>query len=195
METPTSLVEGAPSRPSPNSGQRGQRELPVRETSPFRRTREGHAHILGSQLLPHIYNSDEPGTDRPPPESGSSRTVWKPQPRWLTADWLGFAEPAPPGEDMESSPCHKSFNAHTTRISRGRKQVPPWSIPVPCGVITPTPLMNAEPAPRGEDVAPSPDHQPFLTYTAPTKQGRKRWYPGSVVPRTAGNFQLERLIR
>ena len=66
----------------------------------------------------------------------ASRTVWKPQPHWLVADWMGLMEPTrgkscPPGqcrgpaapeEDEVSSPDEKSFRANTNPATRGRKQ-------------------------------------------------------------------------
>ena len=72
------------------------------------------------------------------------RTVWKPQPHWLVADWLGLMEPArgesfpsgqhrgpaAPEEDKFSSSDQKSFHVSTTPANRGRKRRSPGSIPL-----------------------------------------------------------------
>ena len=50
------------------------------------------------------------------------RMAWKTQPHWLIGGWLGFVEPAPPGEDEISSTNHKSFHTSTTPMNRRRKQ-------------------------------------------------------------------------
>ena len=69
--------------------------------------------------------------------------VWKPQPHWLSADWLGLMEPArgkscpsgqrrgpaAPGEERVSSPDQNSFHISTTPINRGRNRRSPGSIP------------------------------------------------------------------
>ena len=43
------------------------------------------------------------GRKRWSPWSIPPRAVWKPPTHWLIADWLGFVEPAPPGEDKIQS--------------------------------------------------------------------------------------------
>ena len=50
------------------------------------------------------------------------RKVWKPQPNWTNADWLGFVEPAPPREDRVPSPDQKFFYTSATPTNRGRKR-------------------------------------------------------------------------
>ena len=73
----------------------------------------------------------------------SPRTVWKTQPHWLIADWLGLMEPArgesyppgqrrspaAPGEDSVQSPDQKSLLISTTPTTRGRKRRSLGSIP------------------------------------------------------------------
>ena len=80
-------------------------------------------------------NGDLPGRYRP-------AWLWKPQPHWLIADWLGLMEPARGescpsnkrrglaalGEDWISSPDQKSFHISTIPTTRGRKQRSPGSI-------------------------------------------------------------------
>ena len=58
--------------------------------------------------------------------------MWKPQPHWLVADWLGLKElardesfpsgqrrgPATPGEDRALSPDQKSFHISTTNSKK-----------------------------------------------------------------------------
>ena len=41
---------------------------------------------------------------------------------WLIADWLGFVEPAPPGEKKVPSADLKSFHTSTTPTNWGRKR-------------------------------------------------------------------------
>ena len=71
------------------------------------------------------------------------RTVWKLQPHWLIADWLGFMRPArgescffgqrrdraAHGEDKVPSPDQKSFHNSITPTTRRRKWRSPASIP------------------------------------------------------------------
>ena len=77
------------------------------------------------------------------PGSIPSRRVWKPQPNWVIADWLGLMElargescpsgqrrgPAAPGEDKFPSPGQKSFQISTTPKTRERKRRSPGLIP------------------------------------------------------------------
>ena len=117
-----------------------------------------------------------------------------PQGRYLPARCgipnLIFVEPAPPGEDKDPSPDHKAFDTFTIPTNRGRKRRSPRSTP-PCTVWKPQPhcmivdwLGFVEPAPIGEDKVSSPDQKSFRTCTTPTSPGRKRWSPGSILPRT-----------
>ena len=83
------------------------------------------------------------GRYRGSPGSIPPRRVWKPQPHWVIADWLGFPEPARGescpsgqrrgpaalGEDKFPSPDQKSFHISTTPTTRGRKGISPGSIP------------------------------------------------------------------
>ena len=69
--------------------------------------------------------------------------MWKPQPDWLIADWLGLTEPArgescpsgqrrgpaDPREYNISSPDQKYFHISTTPTAWGRKRRCPGSIP------------------------------------------------------------------
>ena len=69
--------------------------------------------------------------------------VWKPQPHWVIADWLGLMKPArsenspsgqrrspaAPGKDFPS-PEQKSFHVSTTPSNRGRLRISPRSIPL-----------------------------------------------------------------
>ena len=87
------------------------------------------------------------------PRSIPPRTVWKPQPHRLVADWLGFMEPASgescpsgqrrgpaaPEEDKVPSPDEKFFHISTTPTNRGRKTVIRRVDTAPRGVETPIP--------------------------------------------------------
>ena len=67
--------------------------------------------------------------------------MWKTQPHWVIADWLGLMEPVhgescpsgnpqgPAGEDEFTSPGQESFHISTTPTTRGRKRRSPGSIP------------------------------------------------------------------
>ena len=57
------------------------------------------------------------------------RTVWKPQPHWQIADWLGFVEPAASREDRIPSTDNKFFRTSATPTNRGRKRWPSGSVP------------------------------------------------------------------
>ena len=57
------------------------------------------------------------------------RTVWKPQPHWLVADWLGFVKPPALGEHTIPSSETNAFFISTTPINRGRKRLFPRKIP------------------------------------------------------------------
>ena len=70
------------------------------------------------------------GDENADPSSPYRSAVWKLQPHWLVADWLGLMKPArcencpsghrrgptPPGEDRVSSPEWKSFHISTNRL-------------------------------------------------------------------------------
>ena len=78
------------------------------------------------------------------PGSIPIRTVWKPEPHWLVADWRGLVEPArgerfpsgkrrgsaAPEEDKFPPPDQKSCHVSTTPAKRGRKRRSPRSIPL-----------------------------------------------------------------
>ena len=61
-----------------------RREWPHGTTSRFRRTRGARFPISGSEILPHLYYSNNLGAKTEIPESIPPRTVWKPEPHWLT---------------------------------------------------------------------------------------------------------------
>ena len=77
------------------------------------------------------------------PGSIPLRTVWKPQPHWLVAGWLGLMEPTrgescpsgqrrgptAPGEDRVSSPDQSSLYISTTPATWGQKRRSPGSLP------------------------------------------------------------------
>ena len=83
------------------------------------------------------------GRKRRFPRSIPPRRVWKPQPHWVIADWLGLMEPArgercpsgqrrgpaAPGEDKFPFPGQKSVHISTTSTTRGRKRRSPGPIP------------------------------------------------------------------
>ena len=117
------------------------------------------------------------GRKRSSPWSIPLRTVWKRQPHWLVADWLGIMKPArgesfhwgkrrgpaAPGKDKFPSPDQKSFSTSTTPKSRGQKWRSPGSIS-PGTMWKPQPqwrvadwLVLMEPA-RGES-SPSGQHR------------------------------------
>ena len=84
------------------------------------------------------------GRKRRSPGSIPPRRVWKPQPHWLVADWMGLMEPArgescssgqrrglaAPREAMFPSPDQKSFHISPTPTPRGQKRTSPGSIPL-----------------------------------------------------------------
>ena len=70
------------------------------------------------------------GEKRRSSESIPLRTVWRSQPLWLIADWLGFVEPAPLEEDKAPSQNHESLRTSTTPTSQVRKRWSPESIPL-----------------------------------------------------------------
>ena len=92
------------------------------------------------------------GRKRRSPGSIQPRKVWKPQPKWLVANWLRLTEPvrgescpsgqrrvpATPGDDKVSSRDRKAFEISTTPTTRGRNRSSPWSIP-PRSVWKPQP--------------------------------------------------------
>ena len=57
------------------------------------------------------------------------RTVWKPQPYWLIAGWLGFVKLPAPGEYTIPSPEQNAFHIHTNPTNRGRNWLSPRTIP------------------------------------------------------------------
>ena len=83
------------------------------------------------------------GRKRRSPGSIPPRRVWKRQPHWVIADWLGLMEPArgescpsgqrrgpaAPGEYNFQSPGQKPFHISETPTTRGRKRRSPGSIP------------------------------------------------------------------
>ena len=69
------------------------RELPLRPTSRFRRTRGGYGTIPRSEILLYIYTFNNPGTKTMISRSISHRTVWKPHPHPLVAERLELKDP------------------------------------------------------------------------------------------------------
>ena len=98
--------------------------------------------IPGSNSLSISLLLQQLGTKTEVPGSIPPRTVCKPQPHWLVANWLGIMEPArgescpsgqrrglaAPGEDAVSSPDQNYFHISATPTNRERKQRPPGSI-------------------------------------------------------------------
>ena len=82
------------------------------------------------------------GREQRTPRSIPPRTVWKPQPHWMVANWRGLmgsarGESCPPGqrrglaapvEDKFPSADQNSFHICITPTTRGRKRRPPESI-------------------------------------------------------------------
>ena len=139
------------------------------------------------------------------PGSIPLRRVWKPQPHWVIADWLGLLEPArggrcpsgqrrgpaAPGEDKFPSPVQKPFHISTTPTTRGREGRSPGSIP-PRRVSKPEPnwlvadwLRLMESA-RGESC--------LSGQRRGTTRGRKSRSPGSIPPRRVWNPQPNWLV-
>ena len=96
--------------------------------------------MAGSEIFPYIYNSDEPGTKTAVPRVDTAPDGVE-NPTQL-ADWLGFVEPAPPGEDRVSSPDQKSFHKCSNPTNQGCKTVPPRVETAPHGVAIPTPQAD-----------------------------------------------------
>ena len=69
------LIEPARGESCPSGQRRG------------RRTREGLGLIPGLEILTYLYNSNNLGTEAEIPRVIPPRTVWKPQPHLLVADW------------------------------------------------------------------------------------------------------------
>ena len=165
-----------------------RRELPLGPTSRSRCTRGGyflspHHKSRNTSSIPTIWGRKQRSPGSIPP-----RAVWKPQPHWLIADWLGLMEPAPgesfpsgqrrspaaPGQDRVSSPDHKSFHISTTPTTWRRKRRSPGSIPpsttpnpsgwllIGCGSLS---RYAARIAPRAnvEEVPPHPGRIRFHT--------------------------------
>ena len=84
-----------------------------------------HPRVRNPLISPQLNN---PGTYTQIPGVDTAPQVWKPQPRWVIADWLGLMEPArgescpsgqrrgpaAPGEDKFPSPGQKLFYISTT---------------------------------------------------------------------------------
>ena len=83
------------------------------------------------------------GREQRTPRSIPPRTVWKPQPHWMVANWRGLmgsarGESCPPGqrrglaapvEDKFPSADQNSFHICITPTTRGRKRRSPGSVP------------------------------------------------------------------
>ena len=97
------------------------------------------------------------GRKRRSPRSILPRRVWKPQPHWVIADWLGLMEqsrsescpsgqrrgPAAPGEYWVLSPDQKSFHISITNSNNLRMKTKiPRVDTAPQGVQTPTQLAR-----------------------------------------------------
>ena len=117
-------------------GVRAWREFPLGTTSRSRRTRGrigSHPRIRNScislKLTPTSW-----GRKRRSPGSIPPRTVWKPQPHWLVANWLGFMEPAG-GESCPSG--------------QGRGRAAHGEVKVPSPDQNPSTSMSTIPTNRG----------------------------------------------
>ena len=107
---------------------------------------------------------------------------------------------AAPAEDNTPSSDPKSFHDSTTPTNREQKGGPPgryrlarWGNPQPHWLIGDW-LRIVESPPPGEDKAPPPDQKSFHTPIPPTNRGRKRWFTGSIPPRTVWKPQPHWLI-
>lgn len=80
---------------------------------PYPRIRNPSAH----PQLRRTWNehSGSPGPHHP-------HKVWKPNPTWLIAVWLGFVESAPPGKDKAPSQYPIPFHTCTTSTNQGRQR-------------------------------------------------------------------------
>ena len=162
-------------------------------------TRGGSGSIPGSEIFPWIYNSStHRGRKRWSSGLIPPHTVWKPPPRWLIGDWLGFVEQAPPGEGKGPSSDPKSLHTCTIPYTPGKKKVVPRVHT--CTVWKPQPqrlvfywLGFSEPAPPEEDRVSSPDQKYFYA-SIPTNRGRKRRSPGPMPPRMGWKPQPNWLI-
>ena len=105
----------------------------------------------------HMYTTPTTrGRKCTPPRSIPPRTVWKPQPHWHLADWLGLMEPArresclssqrrrpaAPGKDEVPSPDQKILPYLYNANKPGTKTQIPRVDTAPHGVDTPTPLAG-----------------------------------------------------
>ena len=115
------------------SGQRRGPAAPGKDTVPSSDKKNFHISVTLTTR----------GRKRRAPGSKPPRTMRKPQPYWLVADWLGFMEPArdescpsgqrrgsaAPGEDKCLSPDQKSSYISTTPANRTGKRRSPGSVP------------------------------------------------------------------
>ena len=86
-------------------------------------------------------NPTNRGQKRWCPGSIPPRTVWKPQPHCLIADWLGFVEPVPLGEDMPYSRIRNtSIRLQLQRPGDENGDSPGRCRPVRCG--NPNPILT-----------------------------------------------------
>ena len=92
-------------------------------------TRAGYGPIPGSAIFHVSTTPTNRGRQRWSSRSIPPRTVWKPQPHWLIADWLGFVKPPAPGEYTIPSSEQNAFLTSTTPVNRGRKRLSPRTTP------------------------------------------------------------------
>ena len=99
----------------------------------------------------------------------------------LMAGWLGLVSRRQPeriGPHTRSTNPSIPLQLRRTGDQNGDPlgRYRPWLIADWLGIV--------EPAPLGEDKAPSLEHESFYTFT--TNQGRKRWSPGRYRPARCG---------
>ena len=110
-------LRGAP-RPLAANGVgagRAARIIPRRnvEVPPHLGRTKFHSRIINHST--HLLNSNKPGAKMVILRVDTAHTVLKPQPHYLSVDWLGFVKPMAPGDDRIPSTDHKSFHASKLR--------------------------------------------------------------------------------
>ena len=159
-----------------------------------RHPRRIRSHPSDHKYLHATVTPTHRGRNRRPRGSIPPLTVWKPQlHHQLIADWLGFVEPAPPGEDKVPSPDHNYFHTCAIPTHRGQNLRSPRSIPSRTVWKLSNPTRSlligwgvVQPAPSGKDKVPSPYQKSFQASATPTHRGRKRCPPGRHRPARCG---------
>ena len=150
-----------------------------------RHPRRIRSHPSDHKYLHATVTPTHRGRNRRPRGSIPPLTVWKPQlHHQLIADWLGFVEPAPPGEDKVPSRDDESFHTSTPLTNRGRKRWSPRSIlPRTVWKFQPHRLIGdwlkfVKPPELGEYAIQSPEQMPSIHLQRHPRRIRSGLIPG-----------------